>query len=166
MCTHSLSSTRALLRRTWLFNERLAHTGTKRLSCLIQQISQNLNPFQGLSSHPDVKLLYYCPLAIEQSSMRRFFSLWPQMVWYMTLFFSSFHFYLSLRQYKFERFHPWQKKKQSVKRWQFPISQWYWFRSQNFVEWDATSAQSLYELNAHSRVMCTLGARVERCRTL
>ena len=44
-------------------------------------------------------------------------------------FFSLLH--LSLRQYKFEGFHRWQEKKQSVKRWQFPISQRYRFRSQN-----------------------------------
>ena len=37
MCTCSLSSTRALLRCTWLFCEHLAHTGTECLSRLIQQ---------------------------------------------------------------------------------------------------------------------------------
>ena len=37
MYTCSWSSTHALLRCTWLFYERLAHIGTKRLLCLIQQ---------------------------------------------------------------------------------------------------------------------------------
>ena len=40
-----------------------------------------------------------------------------------------------------------------------------WVLHKLCVEWDTTSAQSLCELNAHNRVMCTLCARVERCRT-
>ena len=45
------------------------------------------------------------------------------------------------------------------------ILQWHIPKASGIVEWDALSAQSLCELNAHSRVTCTLGARVERCRT-
>ena len=56
MCTHSLSSTRALLRCTWLFYERLAHTGTERLSHLIQQAEPSKVPLGTSATTSTIKI--------------------------------------------------------------------------------------------------------------
>ena len=56
MCTRSLSSTRALLRHTWLFYECLAHTGTERLSRLIQQAEPSKVPLGTSATTSTIKI--------------------------------------------------------------------------------------------------------------